>query len=341
MLYKRENGVWYVKITGPDGKPIRHSARTTDRAAAQEYHDTLKAKVWEVKRLGVKPTRTWDEAALLWLEERADKASYRDDRQRIAWWTRHLRGKPLPSITRDLVHTTITTHLAGRSNRTKDLYVALIRAIMRRAQRVWEWIDTVPAFRTYNAPSIRVRFLSHDQARAVLAALPDHQREVVLFALATGLRQGNVLGLRWQDVDLRRRQLLIGGDRVKNKEMLSVALNDIAMGVLERQRGKHPDVVFTFRGEPLRSANTRAWRKALKAAGVEDFRWHDLRHTWATWLRQADVPTWALQEMAGWKSETMARRYAHVTADHLAGFAERAGSGLGDVSDLVGSGRKT
>lgn len=63
-----------------------------------------------------------------------------------------------------------------------------------------------------------------------------------------------------------------------------------------------------YPGAPLRSANTRTWRAALKACGIENFRWHDLRHTWATWLRQNDVPTWVLQELGGWKSETMVRR---------------------------------
>jgi integrase len=71
--------------------------------------------------------------------------------------------------------------------------------------------------------------------------------------------------------------------------------------------------VFTYRGNPLRTANTRAWHGALKACGIKDFRWRDLRHTWTTWLRQKDVPTWVLQETGGWKSESMVRRYAHMS----------------------------
>ncbi|HVF83555.1 MAG TPA: tyrosine-type recombinase/integrase, partial [Sphingomicrobium sp.] len=77
-------------------------------------------------------------------------------------------------------------------------------------------------------------------------------------------------------------------------DALGVPLNDVALGVLERQRGKHRTHVFTYQGERLRSANTRTWRAALRSCGIEDFRWHDLRHTWASWLRQNDVPTWVL-----------------------------------------------
>ena len=81
--------------------------------------------------------------------------------------------------------------------------------------------------------------------------------------------------------------------------------------------------MFTYKGKPLRTANTRAWRAALKACGIRDFRWHDLRHTWATWLRQNDVPTWVLQELGGWKSETMVRRYAHMSVKHLQPYADQ------------------
>lgn len=81
--------------------------------------------------------------------------------------------------------------------------------------------------------------------------------------------------------------------------------------------------MFTYRGAPLRSANTRAWRKALRQAGITNFRWHDLRHTWASWLRQNDVPTWVLQELGGWKSESMVRRYAHLSVKHLQPYADQ------------------
>lgn len=93
--------------------------------------------------------------------------------------------------------------------------------------------------------------------------------------------------------------------------------------MLESQRGKYRERRFTYRGKPLNSANTRTWRKALKAAGIKDFRRHNLRYTWATWLRQADVPTWVLQELGGWKSETMVRKYAHLSVKHLQPYADQ------------------
>jgi integrase len=322
-LWKRA-GIYYVKLTAPDGTLIRRSVGTSDRKKAEEYHDKLKAELWDLARLKLKPKRTWDEAALRWLKEKAHKKSHRDDVSRIRWFTARLRGRTLDQISRDCIDQLISRGLAKRSDRTKDLYVALIRAIFRKAMREWEWIEAIPAFKTYaRSGQIRVRYLTHAQADALLANLPEHQREVVLFALSTGLRQRNVLELTWAQVDLDRRIATIEGADTKNGNALGVPLNGTAVAVLERQQGKHKSRVFTFRGRPLNSANTRTWRNALRAVGISDFRWHDLRHTWATWLRQADVPTWVLQELGGWKSETMVRRYAHISVKHLQPYADR------------------
>ncbi|MEO8455581.1 MAG: site-specific integrase [Sphingomicrobium sp.] len=322
-LYRRA-GTYYVKLSSPDGTLVRRSARTTDRRKAEEVHDRLKAQLWDLAYLKRKPKRTWDEAALRWLKEKAHKKSFRDDVSRIRWFTRHLRGRTLDQVSRDLIDRLVSRQLARRSDRTKDLYVALMRAMFRKAMREWEWIDTMPSFKTYSkAGKVRVRYLTHAQAEAVLARLPDHQQEVVLFALSTGLRQRNILDLTWDRVDLARRIATVEGSDTKNGEALGVPLNDIAVAVLERQQGRHRTHVFTYKGKPLRSANTRTWRGALKACGIRDFRWHDLRHTWATWLRQNDVPTWVLQELGGWKSESMVRRYAHMSVKHLQPYADQ------------------
>lgn len=82
--------------------------------------------------------------------------------------------------------------------------------------------------------------------------------------------------------------------------------------------GKHPSFVFTYpNGNPVKSISSRLWKNALKEAGITDFRWHDLRHTWASWLVQSGVPLAALQEMGGWESVNMVQRYAHLASEHL------------------------
>ncbi len=93
--------------------------------------------------------------------------------------------------------------------------------------------------------------------------------------------------------------------------------------ILEKQLGKHPVRVFTFRGQPIENANNRTWRAALIRAGIENFRWHDLRHTWATWHRQSGTPTHELQRLGAWQSSAMVERYAHVVSDALMASAGR------------------
>ncbi len=81
-------------------------------------------------------------------------------------------------------------------------------------------------------------------------------------------------------------------------------------------------MVFTYKGKPVTQVNTKAWYKALERAGIEDFRWHDLRHTWASWLTQQGVPLNVIQEMGAWESSEMVRRYAHLAPEQFARHAQ-------------------
>jgi len=125
----------------------------------------------------------------------------------------------------------------------------------------------------------------------------------------------------------------------KNRHPMSVPLNKDATELLLKQVGKHPLRVFTYKGKPITNANTRAWREALIRAGIEDFRWHDLRHIWATWHRQAGTPTHELQRLGGWRTASMVERYAHLAPDHLAESAARLGSVVAGY-DLATVGKK-
>jgi integrase len=97
--------------------------------------------------------------------------------------------------------------------------------------------------------------------------------------------------------------------------------------VIREQIRKHSTHAFSYKGKPVRQVNTKAWRQALKRVGIEDFRWHDLRHTWASWHVQASTPLPVLQELGGWQVLEMVLKYAHLASDHLAPYVDRV-SGL-------------
>jgi integrase len=258
-LYKRDN-TWWIDFTTVSRERIRCSADTGNKLEAQEFHDRLKAASWRVERLGERRQYTWDDAAAKWLDETSHKRTHHDDELKLRWLKQYLGGKLLTDVTRDVVAAIGARKRAVASPATANRHLALIRAILRRARDEWEWIENAPKIKLYREAKRRVRWITPEQAQALLAELPEHQREMVLFALATGLRQGNVTGLCWSQIDLARRTAWVHGEDVKNGDDLHVSLNDLAMNVLWRQQGKHPERVFTYKGKPIHWANTRGWR---------------------------------------------------------------------------------
>ena len=322
-LYRRKDSAfWWVKLEVL-GSKVQRSTGTADKAQAQEFHARLAARLWEQHRLGIKPSRSWKEAAGRWLDETSEKATHREDGKKLAWLHPFLGHLMLDQVTLDVIDGIRAAKLKEASKATTNRYLALVRSVLIRARDEWEWIDKAPKIKLFKESAGRERALTPEQARGLLAELPEHQREVVLFALATGLRQSNVLQLCWSQVSLELRHAWISGWQSKNRHAIAVPLNDVAIGVLRRAQGKHADRVFTYQGKPLNSANNKAWIAARKRAGIEDFRWHDLRHTWATWQRQAGTPTHELQRLGGWRTGAMVERYAHLAPDQLAGAAAR------------------
>jgi len=323
MAIRKRKTIWWIDFVSPSGERVRRSTETQDKALAEELHDRLKGDVWRLEKIGDKRRRTWQEAVVRWLKEQAHKATHEEDKAKLRWLDRHLAGKELDTINRAMVDRITEAKLAGGcSNATVNRTLALLRAILRRAHRDWEWLDTAPAIRLLKEASRRIRFLTLDQAHRLLDELPPHLADMATFTLSTGLRAANVTGLTWQQVDPDRKLARVHPDQAKGRRATPVPSNESALRTLEKQIGKHPTIVFTYSGCSIERVSTAAWYKALKRAGIADFKWHDLRHTWANRAVQSGVPLFALQEMAGWETPGMARRYAHLASGHLPAHAD-------------------
>ena len=269
---------------------------------------------------------TWDDAEAQWLTDKAYKASLSKDRELFAWLDRHLRGSTLSTLDRPALLALAQRKAAETSPSTANRHLALVRAVLRRARDVWEWLPKCPKVPIFPPAPHRVRWLTHDEAAALLNRLPPHQSAMARFALATGLRQRNVCRLLWSEVDLQGQCIRLEARKTKNKRPLVIPLNSAAKAVLDSQVGCHPEFVFVYRGKPVWQVNTTTWRRALRDVGIQNFHWHDLRHTWASWHAQAGTPFHVLQELGGWSSHEMVRRYAHLSTAHLVPYAERIGS---------------
>ncbi|WP_227983189.1 site-specific integrase [Dickeya poaceiphila] len=363
---KQRNGVWHCDFTTPDGKRVRQSLGTEDKREAQELHDKLKADSWRSAKLGEAPVKLFDEACIRWLREKSHKRSLDADKSKITFFLDHFHGRELSTITNDHIQVAISKAYDRKhrerweemrdrlkregksvpayspkpiSESTKYSFQAFMRALLRIAANEWGWLNSVPVVKARQPRNKRIRWLTHDEARQLIDCLPDHLKSVVTFALATGLRRSNILDLEWSQVDMQRKMAWIHPENAKGGKAIGVALNDTACGVLRGQIGKHHRWVFVHEisttkpnGEKtpeirkLRVDGNKAWNAALKRAGIENFRFHDLRHTWASWLVQSGVPLSALQEMGGWESIEMVRRYAHLSPNHLTQHAKQIDS---------------
>ena len=334
-LYKRK-GTWWIDVTTPSGQRIRETAETSDRKAAQEYHDRRKADAWRAGKLGEKPRRSWDEAALRFLQEAEGKASLKEYERQVAFWTEHFRGLVLDAITRHEVADLVEAK--AKTPATRNRYIACLRAILLKAAGAWEWLDRAPKLKTYSEPKQRIRWISEEEALRLLAALPDWLAAMARFALATGLRQSNVLKLEWKQVDLERRVAWIHADQAKARRAIGVPLNEDAVAVIRGQLGKHLRRVFVGHdGKPMdewKSAAQKAWKSACREVEIRDFRWHDLRHTWASWHVQLGTPLYVLKELGGWETLEIVKRYAHLAPEHLKAHAERLSLGAGATSQI-------
>ena len=326
MGIRKRGKTWWVDITAPSGERVRCSAQTEDRREAQEYHDRLKSELWRVDKLKEKPKRTWDEAALRWLESLSNPRTIVNAEIRLAWLQNYLRGHLLTNMSTDLVEEIARKRGKNVSGATVNRYLGTISAVLNLARKTG-WIETVPVLRKREEKEKRVRFLTHAEAARLLKELPPHQRDLADFALRTGLRQRNILELSWSQVDLQRNVCWIHPDQAKGERAIGVPLGKEVVDILRRQKGNHEERVFVFNGHPIRQVNTKAWKKALKRAGITNFRWHDLRHTLASWHIQAGTPLAVLQELGGWADYKMVGRYAHLSKDHLSAYAENLGYG--------------
>ncbi|WP_345725795.1 site-specific integrase [Providencia rettgeri] len=361
-MFRRGN-TWYADITVQSGKRVKQSLRTTDRKQAQELHDQLRANLWRVDKLGDYPDITFEEACVRWLEEKSDKKSIDTDKSSIGFWLEHYSGCLVKNITAASIYTAISkmvnrNHLARWEAKkeacikrgkdvplytpkqaaaaTKTVRLAFIKSLLRAAEREWQWLDRAPIIKVNQPKNKRIRWLEPNEAIRLINECPEPLKSVVQFALATGLRRSNIVDLEWQQIDMQRKVAWINPENSKSGKAIGVALNDTACQVLRSQIGNHNKWVFvhmeaanrtdgtvTPKIRKMRVDNNRSWRSALKRSGIENFRFHDLRHTWASWLVQSGVPLSVLQEMGGWESIEMVLRYAHLAPDHLAEHAKQ------------------
>lgn len=328
-LVKRDDSkFWWVDFAAPSGKRIRRSTGTANKKAAQEFCDRLKSELWRQDKLGEEPDRTFEEAAVRFLQLSEGQRDYKTKVRHVRYWRDEFTGRPVSSLTTERIMDALPTHQVHKhkgpqklSPATKNRYLSTIRRILSLCEE-WRWIHKAPKLRPYAEPEVRVRWITEDEAYQLLAATPRHWlKHAIQMALATGMRAGEILKLEWSEVDLKREVAWITAEKSKSFSARVVPLNELAIRVIQARIGTHPKYVFTRNGNPQTQIDPKMFRRACEKAGIDDFTFHDLRHTWASWHVQKGTPLFALKELGGWKTLEMVKKYAHLGTEHLSQYA--------------------
>lgn len=347
----------YIADISIGGHRVQRSCFTTDKTQAQIVYDRIREELWRTVMLGERPRITWAALEPSYIQRLRDKGnrSVSFTIVKLEWLRPHLGHLYLDEINDDIVARVLEARRAegkrARPTKTRpnppakplqlttlNRYWSVISGMLQHAF-VKGHIDRVPNWHGKVAEprgKARVcRWITQEQAKALIASLPEHIVPMARFALATGLRKGNVVGLRWNQVDLGRRMLHVDASSAKGKRNLGLPLSEEAVQILREQWGKHDEFVFSYRGGMLKEPAGKVWKRAVRASGIDpEFRWHDLRHTWASWHVQSGTPLEVLKELGGWASLDMVLVYAHLGDTHLRQFAENSAirSNVGEES---------
>lgn len=322
--YRRpDSRYWWIAATLPNGRRIRQSAGTEDREEAEALLAKIKLDAYREIHFGVKRHRSWQEAVVRYIEVKTSLRSIRDVKRICRQLDPYLGKLTLNQINGDIIWSVVQGELRrGNTPATVNRYLATIRCLLRMARDEWQWLDSVPKVRLLPGEVERDRWLTRAEADRLIKACLPHMALIVRFALATGCRAREILDLEWNRVDLQRHTAWL--NQTKNGTPRGVPLNRDAVAVLREQIGQHSQFCFTYRGKPIKAnVSNKGWFAAVEKAGLEDFRFHDLRHTWASWHRQAGTSCDELKELGGWKTRSMVDRYAKFATEHLATAAKR------------------
>jgi integrase len=249
-----------------------------------------------------------------------NKRSFKDDRVFIGFWLTLFGDKRGDEITPEDIEKGKEELAKSRAAASVNRYLAALKTAFSRAVKNGKLErNPVKAVKMFKENNARVRYLKVEEEAALMGEIPEEYRPIILVALHTGLRRGELFSLKRDNIDFRTETITIS--RTKNGGIRHVPMNKVVMETLRRMPTRlKSEYVFVSRlGIPINAHNFygRVFKPALKRAGIKDFRFHDLRHTFASRLAMQGVSLLANKELMGHKTIAMTQRYAHLSPSHL------------------------
>jgi integrase len=337
-IYKRGD-IWWICYAGLDGKVVRKSTGTDKYKEAELMLHSEKKAVQEGKHPETKILQNYTFSELsekykAWVNGRqasAENKEYTIDRliERFGFLPlRKFNTALLEQLQTDLMSKGLRSEKTKgvKPEMIKGLKPASINRIISTVKHMftkavdWEMVeaDTLKKVRKVNnlREDKRLRFLSVEEAQGLISVCDEHLKPIVITALNTGMRKGEILRLRWSQVDLQHGFILL--DKTKNGERREIPVNDTLRTVFRSLR-RQIDVPYVFHAAKKLSNYQnvkRSFATALERARITDFHFHDLRHTFASQLVMAGVDLVAVKELLGHKDIKMTLRYAHLAPAH-------------------------
>lgn len=333
MAFKRKDSpFWWVSLTDQSGKRIKRSTGTRNRKEAEALEAKWRAEIYQQQMWAETPDISYEEVMLHYLNSRPDTQSQRareEDLLRAKTLNRFYAGKIMNQLSaRDI--------LAHRNLRAREVSTGTINrelgqfsAAINRYNIDYEIELPNPVKgRKLKEPEGRIRWISKAESAALIAAAGQNPRapllvEFITLALNTGMRKQEMLGLEWRRVDLQNELIYLEAEHTKAGKRRTVPLNQNAkktLIALMRFRAEHcpgsPWVFNTKKGARIGNMR-RSFKTACDRTGIEDFRIHDLRHTYAAWLVTAGIPLPEVRDLLGHAAIRMTERYAHLAPENL------------------------
>ena len=327
-LYRQKGSkIWWMSVS-QGGKRIRRSTGTSDKKLAEKIYAKVKTQLVEGKwfNFGESRIRTLKELVDRYLKERSalkSPSSFRRDKVVFKHVLGFFGDCLLADVTAKAANDYKGMRLRQVDGQTVKKEVATLRNVLNVAVKEWEWLQDNPVSRVSlpKDPPGRVRFLTREEIDRLIDCAGNWFRPVIIVAAHTGLRVGNIISLTWEKVDLFKRLIVFSASEMKNNEPLCIPINNTLFETfkdLQKVRHLNSNLVFVRNGKPLyQRLIGKALKNACRQAGITDFRFHDLRHTFASMLVEGGVDLYTVQRLLGHKDGKMTQRYAHLTQSRL------------------------
>ena len=343
QIRKREgkNGTRYMAVVRKDGTSRTATFRT--KSEALKWAKTIEVAIDQGKHL---PPAESKRKSVRQLVERYKETVIPRQKDQVNptrhanFWIERLGHLKLNKLTRAALVEVRDELAKDKGPSTVNRYLAVISHACTLAEREWEWMESNPVRKVgrLKEPQGRVRYLSDHERKRLLKATQEsahpHLKVIVLIALTSGARRNEILDLCWKDVDLKKNMAVL--ENTKNGERRSLTLVPqviMELKKLKKVRRIDDDRIFVDpRSEEKKTVGyhrsgyfyfEKAWRAAREKAKLKDFRFHDLRHSCASYLAMNGATTAEIAAVLGHKTLAMVKRYSHLSDEHVRDVVER------------------